>query len=161
MRIGFSVVALVLFSTLVTPAFSQTTPTTTIDKNGAILQVNKKTPGARVDLSAVLSKEKPTLLFVHSDHCGPCKRIAPKIKELAESKSDIRVAELMLDGQMEKDIGWESPAAKQFKINTVPAYFIYGQDGKLMLSGKKAKEQVVNWMTTLGISTDTKTAGSN
>ncbi|MBX9567766.1 MAG: thioredoxin family protein [Candidatus Obscuribacterales bacterium] len=134
-------------ATLNMAAFSQTT----VEENGAVFEINKKTPGAKVDLNAVLSKEKPTLLFVHSDHCGPCKRVAPKIKQLAEAKSDIKVAELMLDGQMEKDIGWESPAAKQFKINTVPAYFIYDKTGKLSLSGKRAKEQVTSWMTDFGI----------
>lgn len=124
---------------------------TTVEENGAMFEVNKQTPGARVDLNAVLSHDKTTLLFVHSDHCGPCKRVAPKIKQLAEAKSDIKVAELMLDGEMEKGIGWESPAAKQFNIHSVPAYFIYDKSGKLILSGKPAKEQVNSWMTVLGI----------
>lgn len=136
-----------LTTALSLPVFAQTT----IEENGAMFEVNKRSPGARVDLSTVLSKEKPTLLFVHSEHCGPCKRIAPKIKQLAQTKSDIRVAELMLDGEMEKGIGWESPAAKQFNIHSVPAYFIYDRSGKLTSSGKAAKEQVFGWMASLGI----------
>lgn len=127
---------------------------TTIEQNGSIYEANKNNPGDAVDLNVILSHDKPTLLFIHSEHCGPCKRIAPSIKKLAQLKPDIKVVELMLDGKAEKDIGWESAAAKQFKIHSVPAYVVYDSTGKEEKSGLKAKEQVKTWLKEVGLLTD-------
>ena len=140
------------FGLSVSPAYAD--DPTTIDPKDSYYEANKQTPGARVDLKMILANDKATLLFIHSEHFGPCKRMAPKIHKLAEAKPDIKVVELMLDGEAEKAIGWESAAAKQFNIHAVPAYLIYDKDGKQIASGTKAKDNVKGWLLETGIITE-------
>ncbi len=124
-------------------------------ESGKMVHSNSKTPGEAINLQQFLSKSAQTLLFVHSPHCGPCKRVEPKIKALAKAKAaDLKIVELLLDGPKDSGIGWDSPAAKQFDVHAVPAYLLYDRSGELLLKGDPAEVQVDKWMYELGIKKD-------
>ena len=121
------------------------------NESGAVFHANSDHPGAAIDLNTVLSKEHDTVLFIHSPHCGPCKRIEPKIKKLAKARSDLKVVDLILDAPSAKGIGWDSDAAKQFNIHAVPYYVIYSPAGDKISSGDEAEAKVEFWMKSVGI----------
>jgi thiol-disulfide isomerase/thioredoxin len=118
---------------------------------GQLYTANKKDPGAEVNLSKVLSKEYPTVLFIHSNYCGPCKVMYPHIKRLAQTKKDIKIVDVLLDKKGDGGIGWNSAAAKQFDVHSVPYYIIYNQDGTVAARDKRAADQVISWINELNL----------
>lgn len=121
---------------------------------GSIIHSNDTDAGSAINLNSFLDHNQNTLLFIHSPHCGPCRRLEPKIVELAGKKSDLKVVDLLLDKPTDSGIGWTSPAAKQFDIHAVPYFMIYSPNGKLLWRGKRARKKVDSWIDKAGIETD-------
>lgn len=119
---------------------------TSANAAGRVIHSNDSNPGSAIELQKFLSKNESTLLFIHSPHCGPCKRISPKIDSLAKKKSDLHIVDVLLDSKKEHGIGWDSAAAKQFNIHSVPQFMIYDKNGQLRESGEKAEDQVDAWL---------------
>lgn len=115
-------------------------------ETGEIFHANKENPGSAVELKNVLSKDLPTLLFIHSPHCGPCKRMEPKLKALAKVKTDLKIVDMLLDSPKAKGIGWDSAAAKQFDVHSVPFYILFDQSGKISSKGENAELTVEKWL---------------
>ena len=113
---------------------------------GRVIHANGKNPGSAIDLSAILSKDADTLLFIHSPHCGPCKRIEPKIKKLAKAKHDLKIVDVLLDSKNDDGIGFDSEAARQFDIHSVPEFRIYDRKGELVERGDPADDKVDDWL---------------
>ncbi|MBX9725384.1 MAG: thioredoxin family protein [Candidatus Obscuribacterales bacterium] len=123
-------------------------------ETGAMLHANYEHPGSAIDLKSFLSKENDTVLFIHSPHCGPCKKVEPKMKKLAKARTDLKIVDLLLDAPSSKGIGWDSDAAKQFDIHAVPYYLIYDPSGKKLASGDEAETKIESWMKAVGIKVD-------
>lgn len=113
---------------------------------GGVIHANENDPGSAIDLQKYLSKSESTLLFIHSPHCGPCRRISPKIDALAKKKPDLKVVDVILDSKKAHGIGWDSAAAKQFNIHSVPQFMVYDKNGQLRMSGDKAEDEVDAWL---------------
>ncbi len=122
--------------------------------SGSMLHANYEHPGSAIDLNSFLSKEHDTILFIHSPHCGPCKKVEPKMKKLAKARNDLKIVDLLLDAPSSKGIGWDSDAAKQFDIHAVPYYLIYDSSGKKLASGEDAETKIESWMKAAGIKVD-------
>ena len=69
----------------------------------------------------VLESDKPVLVDFYADWCGPCVAMAPVVKELAEKKTDIKVAKLDVDQNRE--------LASEYGVISIPT-FIYFKGGK-------------------------------
>jgi thiol-disulfide isomerase/thioredoxin len=124
-------------------------------KTGTIFHANASNPGAAINLQSVLSSSSPTLLFIHSPHCGPCKKMEPKIQRLASTRNDLKIVDMTLDKKSDKrGIGWDSPAARQFDIHSVPYYMIFDSSGKLIAKGDDAETKLNGWLGEAGISLD-------
>jgi thiol-disulfide isomerase/thioredoxin len=116
-----------------------------------IVHANSDSPGSAIDLPHFLAADKTTVLFIHSPHCGPCRLIEPKIQELSDKKTDIKIVDVLLDSESDDGIGFMSPAANQFDVYVVPMFIIYDQHGKKISQGQKALKQVKQWLAEQGI----------
>jgi hypothetical protein len=119
--------------------------------SGRLFQPNIENGGAAIRLSKILATDKPTLLFIHSWHCGPCRQAAPKVKQLALRKRNIKVVSVLVDRNSDSGIDWNSAASNQFHASSLPLYVIYNKNGRVRMKGDSAEDQVDRWMRSVGI----------
>ena len=69
----------------------------------------------------VLQSDKPVLLDFYANWCGPCKMLAPVLREIAEENADtLRVGKINVDEQME--------LAMRFQVDSIPMLVLF-KDG--------------------------------
>lgn len=85
----------------------------------------------------VYEGEKPCIIDFYADWCGPCKKVAPILKELAgEYKNDIIIYKINVDNEKE--------LAAAFGIQSIPTLLFIPAKGKPQLAqGALSKEQFV------------------
>lgn len=67
--------------------------------------------------------DKPAIVDFYADWCGPCKRVAPVLEEIAkEYAGEIHVYKVNVDDDPE--------LAKRFHIRSIPAIFFISADGE-------------------------------
>jgi hypothetical protein len=59
-------------------------------------------------------------------------------------RPDIAVRIVDINRPAVQGIDWHSPVAKQYHVRWVPFFRVYGSDGKLVLEGHAASDQVKN-----------------
>ncbi len=111
-----------------------------------ISHANPESPGSAIELAKFLASDRQTVLFIHSPHCGDCRRAEPGIKELAGKRPDLKIVEIELDAKTDKGIGFDSAAAKQFDVHFVPMFVIYDVHGKETCRGKDAQSLINTWL---------------
>lgn len=84
----------------------------------------------------VLSNPKPVLVDFFATWCGPCKRLAPLLEEIAESNSDFEIYKL--------DVDESGDIAEQYNIMSVPTMLVFKngeQTNKLV--GLQTKDAII------------------
>ena len=81
--------------------------------------------------------DKPCIIDFYADWCGPCKRVAPVLVELAEQyKDDLIIYKINVDNEKE--------LAMAFGIQSIPTLLFIPKTGTPQVSqGALAKEQFV------------------
>ena len=88
----------------------------------SVIKINKENFA-----SEVLNSNKPVLLDFYADWCGPCKQVAPILRDLAILyKKEIIVYKINVD--QEKEL------AAAFGIQSIPTFLFIPKEGKPMMS---------------------------
>ncbi len=103
--------------------------------------------GERVDISNYLVPGKTTIFDFTSQFCPPCRAIAPSVEKLHKKRSDLAFVSVDINRPTVKTgIDWASPVAKQYELESIPHFRIYGPDGKLIATGDEARAMVNRWI---------------
>jgi len=134
-----TLVALVLLATATLSAAERTKPA----------QPERVAHGATIQLADYLVAGKTVIFDFTSQFCPPCRAIAPSLHKLHEARADIVVVEVDINRPDTKGIDWQSPVARQFNLQSIPHFKVYGPDGKLQVEDTpddpKARAVVTSW----------------
>ena len=70
----------------------------------------------------VINGDKPVLVDFWAAWCGPCRRVAPLLEELAEERDDVTIGKLNVDEHQQ--------LAFQFQVQSIPTFIIF-QNGEV------------------------------
>ncbi len=88
--------------------------------------------GSVVKLTDYLVPGKTVVFDFYSDYCGPCVQMSPMLEKLHATRADVVVVKVDINRPGLKGIDWKSPVAKQFELNSIPHFKVYGPNGKLL-----------------------------
>ncbi|MBI2299951.1 MAG: thioredoxin family protein [Armatimonadetes bacterium] len=96
-----------------------------------------------------LVKGKTVVFEFGAAYCGMCREYAPRMTRLDERRADIVVKTVEIDPQIVHSSAANSPA-QRFGIIGIPAFRVYGPDGKLQLQGIQALARVQQLLKQVG-----------
>lgn len=102
--------------------------------------------GDPVDLTEHLVQGQINVFDFYSEFCPPCRRIAPHLRQMDIERSDITVTKVDINRPGVKGIDWQSPVARQFKLQSIPYFRVYDAQGRLLAEGRQAYELVVGYI---------------
>jgi thiol-disulfide isomerase/thioredoxin len=104
--------------------------------------------GQKIELADFLVTGKTTIFDFTSEYCPPCRGYAEPLLALHQRGANLAVVMVDINRPEFHLIDWESPVARQFTLSDkgLPYFMIFGPDGKLMVEGPDARQQVNEWI---------------
>lgn len=75
-------------------------------------------------LNAILNEKKPTIVFIHTSWCAPCKRMAEFWPDIAAKHPEIKFVDV--DGDKAKDV------CEKYKVSCYPTIIFFDKTGKIL-----------------------------
>lgn len=88
--------------------------------------------GREINLAEHLVPGKTTIVDFTSKYCGPCQVYNEPLARIHAERADVAVVKVDINRPDVKKIDWVSPVARQFKLQSIPHFKVYGPDGKLI-----------------------------
>jgi len=91
----------------------------------------------------IIKSETPVLIDFYADWCGPCKSLAPILKQVKEELGDkVKIVKI--------DVDKNQPLAAKYQVRGVPTMMIF-KNGQQMWrqSGVLPKEEIKNKITSI------------
>ena len=87
----------------------------------------------------VLNSDRPVLLDFWAHWCAPCRMVGPILDEIAEERSDVKVAKINIDEQPE--------LASQFGVMSIPTLMVM-KEGRIVQQamGARPKAQILSML---------------
>lgn len=87
----------------------------------------------------VLNSDRPVLLDFWAPWCAPCRMVGPILDEIAEERSDVKVAKINIDEQPE--------LAGQFGVMSIPTLMVM-KEGRIVqqAAGARPKAQILSML---------------
>lgn len=87
----------------------------------------------------VLNSDRPVLLDFWAPWCAPCRMVGPILDEIAEERSDVKVAKINIDEQPEM--------ASQFGVMSIPTLMVM-KEGRIVQQamGARPKAQILSML---------------
>ena len=119
--------------------------------SGGRPEANASTPariahGKEVNIQDFVVPGKTTIFDFTSEYCPPCRAIAPLLHKLHADRADVVVVEVYLNRPGVLGIDWASPLARQYQMTSIPAFKVYGPNGRLQAEGDDAYQLVRNML---------------
>lgn len=111
-----------------------------------VLTINEASPGEPFDLKPHIVPGQINIVDFYSAFCPPCVRIAPYLERLAEARPDIVLRKVDINRKGFRGIDWGSPLSRQYRLQSVPHFKIFGPDGALLSEGDPAMAQIQAWL---------------
>jgi thiol-disulfide isomerase/thioredoxin len=103
--------------------------------------------GEEVKLEEHLVAGKTTLFDFYSEQCSACVMLAPELEKLAARRSDLAIVKVDVNRPSVTDeIDWDSPVARQHKLESLPHLVLFDPSGHKTAEGDAAYEQVAGWL---------------
>ncbi len=90
------------------------------------------------NFSQLINGDKPVLIDFHAEWCGPCKMLAPVIKEVAKAmEGKVRIIKI--------DVDKNQGLAQKYQVRGVPTLAIF-KKGEVVWkeSGVRTKQQIID-----------------
>jgi len=101
--------------------------------------------GAEVTIQDYLVPGKIVVFDFTSEFCPPCRAIAPHLHKLHAERDDVVVVEVDINRPGVHGIDWSSPVARQYGLDSIPHFKVFGPDGQLQAEGREARALVTSW----------------
>ncbi|MBA6151376.1 thioredoxin [Gelidibacter maritimus] len=92
--------------------------------------------------SEIINQDKPVLVDFFADWCGPCKMLAPILKEVKDSLGDgVSIIKI--------DVDKNQPLAAKYQVRGVPTMILF-KNGKQVWrqSGVLQRDEIINIINT-------------
>lgn len=91
--------------------------------------------------SDIIQSEKPVLVDFFADWCGPCKMLAPILKEVKEELGDeVKIVKI--------DVDKNQPLAAKYQVRGVPTMILFRNGNQIWRqSGVLTKEEIKKHIT--------------
>ena len=87
----------------------------------------------------VLNSDRPVLLDFWAPWCAPCRMVGPILDEIAEERSDVKVAKINIDEQPE--------LASQFGVMSIPTLMVMKEGRSVQQAmGARPKAQILSML---------------
>jgi thioredoxin 1 len=90
------------------------------------------------NFNSIIDSETPVLIDFYADWCGPCKMLAPILKEVKdELKDKVKIIKI--------DVDKNQPLAAQYQVRGVPTMILFKNQKQLWRqSGVLQKQDLIN-----------------
>lgn len=132
-KIGMFVILFLLGCLTAIPAFA------------GVTDGNSGKTGQPIDVKKFVKPGQTTVIDFYSKSCAPCMKLAPMLDAMASRRPKTQVVKLNIDRPGAQGIDFDSPLAKQYKIEGVPFLMVFDESGSLKAQGQTALNMVLEW----------------